>query len=80
MNVTDAVNALGPAAYVGAGGFITSKLVLTEGASIGVSFQRFGDIQLTSCAGNVESRHNSWLNGLLGRSEQPSEHSHQSET
>ena len=52
-----AVNGLGPSAYLGAGAYLSSKLLLTEGASIG----------------NVESRHNSWLNGLLGRSEQPSE-------
>lgn len=55
LNVTDAVNGLGPSAYLGAGAYISSKLVLTEGASIG----------------NIETRHNSWLNGLIGRSEQP---------
>jgi len=55
LNVTDAVNGLGPSAYLGAGAFIQSKLLLTEGASIG----------------NIETRHNSWLNGLLGRSEVP---------
>lgn len=51
-----AVNGLGPSAYIGAGAYLSSKLLLTEGAAIG----------------NVESRHNSWLNGLIGRSEQPS--------
>jgi len=56
LNATDAVNGLGPSAYVGAGGFIKSKVVLTAGAAIG----------------NIETRHNSWLNGLIGRSEQPS--------
>ncbi|KAL7006029.1 hypothetical protein EMMF5_004367 [Cystobasidiomycetes sp. EMM_F5] len=55
LNATDAVNGLGPSAYIGAGGFLQSKLLLTAGAAIG----------------NIETRHNSWLNGLLGRSEQP---------
>jgi len=55
LNVTDAVNGLGPSAYLGAGAFITNKLVLTVGSSIGI----------------IEGRHNSWLNGVIGRDEFP---------
>ncbi|KAK9894081.1 hypothetical protein P389DRAFT_198175 [Cystobasidium minutum MCA 4210] len=55
LNNTDAVNGLGPSAYLGAGPYLSSKLLLTEGGALG----------------NIETRHNSWLNGLIGRSEQP---------
>jgi hypothetical protein len=42
LNATDAVNGLGPSAYVGAGGFIKSKVVLTAGAAIGNIETRVG--------------------------------------
>lgn len=58
-----AVNGLGPSAYLGAGPYLSSKLLLTEGGALG----------------NIETRHNSWLNGLIGRSEQPSQSLHRNE-
>jgi len=55
LNVTDIVNGLGPSAYAGAGAYVTDKVVLTTGASIG----------------QIEARHNSWLNGVIHRDEFP---------
>jgi hypothetical protein len=77
------VNGLGPSAYLGAGAFVESKLVLTEGASIGNIESKLTLLLGLSCHREAprgislilymnEARHNSWLNGLQGRSEQPS--------
>lgn len=44
VNLTDVVNGLGPSAYIGAGAYITSKLILTVGAAI----VRFPDHQLVA--------------------------------
>lgn len=42
LNATDAVNGLGPSAYLGAGAYASSKIVQVSGGSIGIIETRVG--------------------------------------